>query len=175
MDKKQLIKRIEALEKWQKEKTGQQISFPLDNQSVQILNKYFLSKINNLYYEAGAGGKIFKEIFAQQDGRINAIATEYQLIKYTPNITTNVLTLGLDVVNLGQSTLQDNTTVIPASTFIENAAIGTPTFVPSGTGGIYYVVNSTSGGTQIQLSDTLGGAAVDITAIGTGDQYLIIL
>ena len=43
MDKQQLEARVRELEKWRQEKTAQQISFPLDNKSVIVLGKYFLS------------------------------------------------------------------------------------------------------------------------------------
>lgn len=175
MDNNDLKRRIEALEKWKAEKIAQQISYPLDNQSQIILNKYFLAKTNDLYYQGGAGGKIYKEIFAQQNGQINSLPAEYRLIKYVANTSADTLTLSQDVVNLEQGSLSDGNTVIPASTSIVNGVVGTPTFNPLGAGGVYYVVNATVGGTVIQLSDTMGGLPVDVQSTGTGDQYLIIV
>lgn len=161
----QIIKRIEALEKWKAERIGQQITFPLDFQSRTILNKYFLSKVANLTYEAGASGQTFKEILIQQDGKYDSLNAQIILIQYTADITTNILTLSQDLVNLRQGTLSEGTPVLVLTS-------GT---APSPLSGGYYVVNANPAETQIQLSQAPAGAPVDILTAGIGNQYLSIL
>ena len=162
---KNLENRIKALEKWQSERKTQQVTYPLDNQSIQILNKYFLSYVESVFYEGGVAGTLFKEILVRQNGRINVLGAETVLLQYTANTSTNYLTLSQDLVNLGQATLANNTNVLVVTSGVAPAPLS----------GTYFVVNAIAGDTQVQLSLTMGGVAVDITSTGTGNQYLIII
>jgi len=163
MDNSNLENRIKALEKWKEERTRQQIVFPVDNQSLQILNKYFLSQIGNLDFTSNSG-QLFRNILVKQDGKTNVIGVYTQLITFTVNTTSNVLTLGADLVTLSQGSFEDDNQV-----FVNSTDTLPDPLVDSFP---YYVVNATAGGTQIQLSDTLGGAAIDITTSGTGQQFI---
>jgi len=51
----QLENRIKELEKWKAEKEKQQISFPLDNQSIDILKKYFMRIVSSYIWYGGVG------------------------------------------------------------------------------------------------------------------------
>lgn len=165
MDTQELLNRIEALEKWKEERTRQQIFYPLDFQSQTILNKYFLSVIGTIT-NISVGGQEFNNLLIRQDNKINAISAFSVLITFTANSTTNILTLGANLITGTQGQLDDNSFVTVFS------PSGTPPD-PLESGFGYYVINST--GTTIQLSDTKGGSPIDLTTTGTGIQYLAII
>lgn len=160
-DNSDLQRRVEELEKWKEQITTQQITFPLDAQSQKILNTYFLSRVSNLDF-TNASGNVLPNLIIQQNGHQWVVAVQENLIIYTVNVGTNVLTLGHNITTGAQGTFANNDQVILNSTgdlpapLVDN--------VP------YYVVNST--GTTIKLSLTLGGSAIDITNAGTGTQYI---
>lgn len=161
MDTQNLENRIQRLEQWKSDRERQQIVYPLDVNSKIILNKYFLAQIGNLDFTSNSG-QLFRNILVQQDNKINVISVYTQLIRYTVNTTTDILTLGADVVTGTQGTFADNDQVFINSTDTPPSPLVDS--IP------YYVVNST--GTTIQLSLTLGGAVIDITTAGTGVQYI---
>lgn len=168
---KLLEQRIKALEDWKSARERQQVTYPLDIQSFQILNKYFLSQVNSLWYEGGASGVTFKDILVQQDGNINSLSAKTSLIRYSINTSDDTLLIGQDIVNKRQGQFEDDQRV---SLFA--AGLNAPGSVPGGLetepAGGFFVVNATNGGTNIQLSNTSGGAAINITSQGTGEQYI---
>ncbi len=158
-----LERRILELEKSEKQRKVQQITFPLDDKSREVLNKYFLSYIGNLDFTQSTGAE-FRQILVKQDGRVNLLSAYMSLSRYTVNTSSNVITIGPDVVNAGKMQFADDAQVVILST-------GGPP-APLTESGTYYVVNAASDGFSFQLSLTLGGAAINITTTGTGDQYL---
>lgn len=161
----QLMERISALEKWQKDRTAQQITFPLDIQSQTILNKYFLTLSGALLF-TNSSGLTFAELLLTQDGKTNAVSALASLVRFTVNTGTNVLNLGLDIVTNIQGSYSNGNQVILYSTGTLPA--------PLTSDSPYFVVNASGGGTVIQLSLTSGGAPIDITTVGTGNQYMFL-
>lgn len=161
MDNQELTRRIEALEKWKKDRERQQIVFPLDAQSVTILNNYFMSITGQIIY-TNASGIDFTNWIVKQGPTAGVVSIGLPLFRFTVNTTTNVLTIGLDIANNNQGSFNDDDQVFVTST--DTLPSPLVTAVP------YYVVNST--GTTIQLSTTSGGAAIDITTSGTGEQFI---
>jgi len=169
MDNNQLQRRIEALEKWQKEKQRQQISFPLDNQSIEILKKYFMHIVSVIKYPGGVGTNEFVTFLGQQgevkDSTIGQnILFEVSppsLVSYTVDISNDYLTTFQYSGNLK---FFDNQKVVLYSDGIA------PDPLIAGQGDIYYVINSD--GYVFQLSLTEGGVAIDITDTGSGRQFI---
>lgn len=160
MDNQQLQRRIEALEKWQKEKEKQQIAFPLDIQSIEILNKYFVHYISTIGYDAGVGSNHFIKYLAMQDNLLFELNPP-SLVSYTVNVTTNYLTTNQISGNIK---FFDNFEVVLYTD-------GTPPSPLTAQGlTTYYVINSD--GYTFQLSATLGGAAINITDTGYGRQFI---
>lgn len=158
----ELSRRIEVLEKWKTDRIAQQITFPLDEKSITILNKYFLSKIGNLDFINSSGG-IQRNILLKQDGKTDLVNGYTTLSRYRAN-TNDYLYIGQDVVNLKQGTFANGDQVWTLST-------GTPP-APITDAVPYFVVEATAGGTQIKLSLTSGGSAINITDTGEGEHFI---
>lgn len=162
-----LEKRIAALEKWKEDRMRQQIVYPLDYQSIMILNKHFLSQIGSLEFTSGGSGVTFNSILVQQDGRLNSVLTDSTLILYSVNTTSDVLSIGINLINGNQGSFSDGQQVQVRSAGVIPSPLDDAT--------IYYVVNASGDGTEIKLSLTLGGAAINITTAGTGQQFIFFL
>lgn len=158
-----LEQRLKVLEDWKEQRMRQQITYPLDNQSQIILNKYYLSVIANIF-NLSASGEEFRKIITQQDGKLYVISALTQFMTYTANAGSDVLTLGADL-STGQQGVLSNDQFVTIN-------VPTPGTAPGGleNGHGYFVVNTTS--TTVQLSGTKGGSAINITSSGTGTQYI---
>ncbi len=157
MDKNnlQLEQRVAALEKWQKERIANQITFPLDLKSIGILNQYFMRITGTIITTGGVGGNEFTTYIGNQAG-LNFELSKNQFVPYTVDVATNIFTVT-------SIYFQDDMQVYPSSSDT------VPSPLVSGTN--YFVINST--GLTFKLSLTQGGAAIDITDDGTGQQYLL--
>ena len=155
----QLENRIKELEKWKTEKTRQQITFPLDNQSIDILNKYFLSIYQVVEYYLGDavdGYELMTHYLTKQDNKYVDL-DKSKLIPYTIDLNTDYLTISSGV------NFTDNFVILFATTGTQSTSINTALS--------YYVVNPTSG-QRFQISETPGGSPVHFTDIGTGNQFI---
>ena len=153
-----LENQIKTLEQWKVEKEKQQIKFPLDAQSIEILNKDFMRIYGSLEYTAGAGGNSFVEYLGRQENTIFSV-TPPSLVTYSVNVSTNYITTNQTSGNLK---FFDNIEVVVYS----DDTVPSPLM----SGITYYVINSD--GYKFQLSTTLAGAAIDITNTGTGSQFI---
>jgi hypothetical protein len=165
MDNQDILSRLQVLENKLAEKERQQISYPLDKQSLEVLDKYYMHITQQLVTAAGAGRYAYEYIGRQGNGRLipgtfnqsnqlEFILNANLYNPYTVNVTTNYIT----------------TTGNYENTQIVNVSSTGSTPSPLINGVDYYVINST--GQTFQLSLTSGGAAIDITDAGTGSQYL---
>lgn len=162
---KQLEDKVRKLEEWKAQREGQQIVFPLDNQSQTILGKYFLQQIAVVKFEAGASGNPFRTILVQQaNGPISEITTSTTLIPFSVSTSADTVLLGNDLTNLKQGQFEDDTLVSVRSTGTLPSPLSSTTD--------YYVVNASSNDTVIQLSLTSMGAAINITDTGTGQHFI---
>lgn len=159
-----LKKRIEALERWKQQRDVQQITFPLDQRSIDVLNQYFVRVFDNFTYFGGASANPFTVYLASQGGQFFDMGASF--VRYTVNISTNVVTV---VDQLSVNRFYDDTQVL---LFTTDTAPGGLTAEGIQT---YYVVNADPDGYSFQLSLTQGGAAVDITSAGVGRQLIIRL
>lgn len=164
MDKiQQLENRIQTLEKWKADRERQQIFFPLDERSIDVLVKYFMRLNPNgaVEYDGGAGGNPLVYYTGRQgDLLFNVQKDTYT--QFTANATTDYIT----VINPKISFVNDT-----AIYFLEGS--GASDTLPAGLTAVittYYVINST--GNSFKVSLTVGGAAVDITSNGSGVNYI---
>lgn len=161
MDKyQQLENRIAELEKWKADRTAQQITFPLDNKSIDILRKHFIHYISTIGYDAGAGANHFEEYLAMQGGLLFGLLPP-SLVPYTANATSNYITTHQISGNLK---FFDG---FPVVLYSDGTA---PAGLTAGGLTTYYVRDSD--GYTFKLAATLGGAAIDITDIGSGRQFI---
>lgn len=150
----QLAKRVEELERWKEEKTRQQISYPLDSVSVEILNKDFLRIIGKYVQVGGVSGREFTNFFVKQAENTGSIP-ESNAVPFTANATSNVITV------TGHAFANDDRVYV----FTDDTLPA-----PLDTITTYYVVSSS--GMTFKLSLTSGGSAIDITDAGTGVHYI---
>ena len=155
MDNQNLLKRIEVLEKWKADRERQQIVYPLDFQSQEILAKYFMHITSTVLTVAGAGGNTFTTYIGNQ-GSLQFQVDKNTFIPYTVVPSTNIFTVT-------SGTYFDNDMQVYVST--EDTP---PAPLVAGTN--YFVINST--GQSFKLSATMGGVAIDITDVGVGRQYI---
>jgi len=155
MDIETLNKRIEALEKWKKERETQQFVYPLDFQSQSILGNYFMHITSIVKNFVGSSNNIFTSFIGSQGPNEFQVGSN-TFIPYTVNITSNVLTTA------GKIYFEDD----------QNVYVSTEDTPPSPltTTGNYFVINST--GQSFKLSLTQGGAEINITDVGVGKQYI---
>lgn len=145
---------IEVLSKWKAERERQQISYPLDSQSREILAKYFMN-ITDLYtYEIVGAAAHPYSIYIGRQGNSTFQVQQQRDFKYSVNVTNNTLTTTRYFVN--------DTAVLLATDDAYPAPFAVNT--------TYYVVNTA--GSTFQLSATVGGAVINITTLGTGSQYI---
>lgn len=152
-----LTKRVTALEQQLAALKKQQITFPLDDLSIKVLMKYFMRLTGTVVTAGGASGNASIEFIGSQDDK-DFIVSENPYTPYTVNVSTDVLTAQ-------GATFPNDTQVVVASddTAPAGLTIGTT----------YWVINST--GSTFKLSTSMGGSAVNITAAGTGRQYILFL
>jgi len=156
-----LLKRIEALEQWKEQKERQQVVYPLDDESLSTLNKYFLRIIDEYVYFAGVGDNAFLNYVAIQDGKMVDLAPLF--LRYRAEPSTDFITI---IDQISYNRFADDMTLV----------LYTSDTAPGGLSAqgltTYYVVNATDDGFHFQVSLTLGGSAVNITSTGTGKQIL---
>lgn len=154
MDNNDIQSQIDELRRRLDARDAQQITFPLDVQSINVLNRYFLRIVDSVVTTGGVSGQVFVQYVGNQNGT-KVVMAEDTYVPYTVDTTTNVFTV--------------NSAYFPNDTVVN---VYTSDTVPSplSTGTNYYVVNST--GLTFKLSTSLGGTAIDITTTGTGTQYV---
>lgn len=162
MSNEDLIKRIEALEKWKVQRERQQITFPLDSQSIKVLGENFVSIIDEFVYFGGASDNSFRVMVCAQNGKQFDVASTF--IRYTVEPSTNIVSI---VDKTPENRLFNDATFV----------IFTTDTVPGGLSGqgltTYYVINADAEGLSFQVSLTEGGSAVNITDRGAGKQFLV--
>lgn len=158
---KKLENQIQSLEKWKAEKEKQQIAFPLDSQSIEILNKYFMRIykdiiiINTDY----PGEKSYLTKYLGRQGNYIFDMNESKIYQYTVNISTNYLSV------IGKN-FTDGTRLYFMTT-------NTPPNPIDDTGATdYYVINSSGSNFQITTISGDAGSIVDITDTGVGSQFI---
>lgn len=145
--------RLQKIESWIKERETQQITFPLDQKSIEILQNYFMRILGNLS-SFGVGGDVETSYIGKQ-ANLEFIVGKNQFIPYSVDVANNL--------------------IIPAFAIgFEDGQrlyfLSEDTF-PGGIGGAdYFVINATAG--SFQIATAPAGVAVDITSIGVGRQWL---
>lgn len=161
----QLKRKVDELEKWKAEKEKQQIKYPLDQESLQVLNKHYVRLVESTFYYGGAAGLAFPLMITKQGNQLVG-----GFLKYTANPSNDTLTISSEeqMVIYGHdwTRFDDGTSVFLYTNDTE------PGGLTAGTGLPYYVVGSTNDGRSFKLSDSVGGDAIDITSAGVGQQFI---
>lgn len=156
-----LERRIVELEEKLAKREAQQITFPLDRESIEILNKYFVSIIDEYVYFGGVGDNSFPVYVGFQDGKRFDVAPSN--IRYSVDPSTDFVTI---VDRTPYTRFSDDAQVI---LFTTDTA---PTGLSAQGLTTYHVVSADATGYKFKLSATQGGSAINITAVGAGRQYL---
>lgn len=150
----QLEQQVRDLISWKNQKTKQQIMYPLDESSKEVLRQDFVSVYTTKHFVGGVSGKEFNAYLVKQ-GSFKGSIQEDTSVTFTVDTSTDILTTQV-------RSFSDGDTV----------SVTTSDTLPSPLDWIttYYVVSST--GKSFKLSLTFGGAAINITSSGTGVHYI---
>jgi hypothetical protein len=151
----ELKQQVTALVQWRDQRMKQQISFPLDTQSISVLGKYFLTIISNrILFFGGASGRPFNILQGQQDNTKVQLQVDTSQ-SYIVNPSTDIFTVNDHAYTNGDIVVVSTTDTQPS---------------PLTLGTSYYVVSAS--GLTFKLSTTLGGSAINITDSGAGTQFI---
>lgn len=157
----QLKQKVAELEAWKAQKEQRQVSFPLDTESLDTLNKYFVRVVDDYVYLGGASDNSFPTFVCVQDNF--RFDVHPGLVRYTADAASDFIT----IVDKTPYTKFGND---------ETLVLFTTDTAPGGLSGqgltTYYVVSAAANGYSFKLSATEGGAAINITNAGTGRQFL---
>lgn len=150
----QLEQRVKDLMAWKDQKTKQQLSYPLDEVSKEVLRKDFLYVYTTKHFIGGVSGKEFNSYLVKQ-GALKGSVQEDTSVTFTVDTSTDILTTQVRSFSDGDTVYVTTSDTLPS---------------PLDWITTYYVVSST--GTSFKLSLTFGGAAINITTAGTGVHYI---
>ena len=161
---RELEGKIKKLEDWKAQRERQQIVFPLDFQSQQVLGNYFMRILDVVrYVVVGAASEHTVTSFFGSQAQYNFEIPQSILYSYTVNTTTDVITAS----GGPNGRFEDDTAV-----YVYYAPDGVlPAPLASNTQ--YYVRDST--GLSFKLTDAPGNPAIDITTTGTGRQLMQVV
>lgn len=159
----QLENKVRELEIWKASRVRQRLTFPIDVNTRDIVNRKNIIATGNTYPRASLGisdllnvGLICKISGTNRVASSKVIVASSRLFRFDANPTTDVIDY-----------------LAGSFAVVNGDAIGlnTTSILPSGLsdGIIYYVINATANTFKVSL--TQGGVAVDITSVGTGDHY----
>lgn len=165
MNNEELLKRIGDLEEWKADRERQQITLPLDQQSINVLMNYFMRLTGGYSYDAGAGGHTFVNYFGQQNvvSGLTGEASSPALFEI-PRLSTyrySITDLVNNIATIVGTTIADGSRFSIVTTGTVPAPLDTLT--------TYFAIGVTP--TTFKFS-TDGVTPIDITTIGTGIQYL---
>jgi hypothetical protein len=164
-DIEQLKKRVQELEDWKTKKEGKQLSYPLDQDTVDTVNQYFPRIIDNVILTyTGASAHYVPVLLGKQGDQRFDLSNTY--VRYTADPSTNVITI-VDKTKTNQFA-DDQQVVFYVDLLTGDTAPGGIT----DSSVTYYVVSTASDGYSFKVSASSGGVAVDITSAGTGKQFI---
>lgn len=151
---KKLEEEVRELTLWKTDRQRQQLTYPLDVISKDVIANYFLKIENQINFIRTNGREVPLYIIGKANNILytfTANPTPYIFTAATSDVITS--SAGFDFEN--DMTLQVFTDqVLPAGLLSDT---------------LYYVINAS--GKTCKLSLTSGGAAIDITDTGTGNHY----
>lgn len=151
-----LKKDVANLKKFNEKLMRQQITYPLDSSSIEIIQKDFLQHDGDIKLIDQTTGTILNLLTIKINNRLYNLGVLRNLTLFIPNSSTDVMI----ATNHG---LTASDTVILTSTGTLPAPLNDTT--------LYYPVSVTTDTFKLSLS--LAGAAIDITTNGTGTQYVL--
>ena len=150
-----LQKDVADLKAWRAKKDLQQISYPLDAQSLNILSKYFF-RVTKKFFKQIVSVYLPYALLEQETSPVSSMVVRTSsIIQFSANPSTDVLT-GSDKVSNDDSLDFYTTGTLP--TPLEQYLT-------------LFVINAS--GKTFQVSTDIGGSALDITSSGNGTQFLL--
>lgn len=151
----QLERQVQELLDWKNQRMKQQLTFPLDKISTDIVQKDLLIPQKRIYYTR-PDGIIYPFVLpCKRNGSYEYLVIQPDLHVYTVDTTSNVFTS-------------------PNHGFVDDDQVAfiSSDFVPGGLlEGMNYFIESATTDT-FKVSATSGGSAIDITSTGGGVQYV---
>lgn len=159
-----LKRQVEELMKWKQERERQQITFPLDAQSIDVLQNYFMQVLGKGMFTRvnGTIGDTF--FYVRSKNKNDRVGSYGIMLPYTVNISTNVFTAQ------NHGFIDDIQVKVLSESQTEGVFTSPPSPLDDSTP--YYIINATTN--TFQLSLTLGGSAIDITNGGTGNNFITL-
>lgn len=154
---------VTALMEWKRARETQQLTFPLDEDSLNILKDTFLSRKASLLSFTSVSGLEFESLLVSQGRNTYLLSLGQPVYTLTVDTATDIFTIGQDIATGGQGFVSDG------QQWLILAASAAPT--PLSSGSSYYIVNSDAQGRTFQLSLTFAGAPINITAAGDGVYF----
>lgn len=153
----QLQAQVAELMAWKEERTRQQLKYPLDTATLNILKKYFLRTTGKVYRQLGSDIFVGYFTIQQDDSPVSlGLMSERNLIQFSVNISTDVVTFLSGIPHDGDAYTPYTSGILPDSLWDYDTL---------------FIINSS--GNTCKFSDTLGGSPLDITSLGVGSQYLL--
>ena len=154
----QLKNDVGELKRWKEQRIRQQITFPLDIDSINVINDHFMRISKSFTYDGGVGSNSF-QFYTGKQGLYVFEVSPPSLNQYTVNPSS-------DYCNITSGNLKffDGQTVV---LFSSDTA---PDPLTAGGLTTYYVRDSD--GVNFKLAATLGGTAINITDTGSGLQFI---
>lgn len=160
-DIKKLQARVDELEKYVADRKRQQIVYPIDKESLEVLSRYVMRITGSYVYEGGAAARPFLVYEGiQGSSRFEVGPASFEYVADPSSDTIRILHPATNNVFANDMTVSLLSTDTPPGGL---SALGLTT---------YYVVSAASNGYTFKLSATLGGAAIDITSAGNGRQFI---
>jgi len=155
---KQLERQVQELASWKNERQRQQLTYPLDSISKDVVNGDFLRVVNEINFVQPSGKEIPMYVVARANGKNYTLTANSENFTFTA-ATSDVITSSASFDFVNDMTIAVFTNqVLPAGLIADT---------------LYYVINAS--GKTCKLSLTSGGAAIDITSTGTGIQYFYFI
>lgn len=146
--------RIEELLKWKEDRINQQLTYPLDKISTEIIQKDVVVATGSVEIPPPISDFFAMGIGYRVNGVQRVLITSLIGIEFTSDFTTDTLTSANHGLSNGDALVLTSTGILPA---------GLDTIT------IYYVVSA--GSNTFKLSSTSGGSAVNLTDDGSGVHY----
>lgn len=151
----ELERQVAELMDWKRQREQQQLVFPLDQVSKEIIAGNFLTVVNEVNFVRSNGKEVPLYLIVQSNGKKYTLTANNALYTFTA-ATSDVITVS------SQFDLENDMQLVVFTEQVLPGGLDPDT--------IYYTINAS--GKTAKLSLSSGGSAVDITSTGTGLQYL---
>lgn len=161
-----LERQVNELVSWKNEKTRQQISFPIDIESIEVLNKYFLRTFIELTTKFGTTYNT--QYFSKQDNKyFISNYKAFDIAEFTVDVPNNKIIVSKMLFNNEALPVEESKVFLIETTDTAPSPLDLLT-TP------YYMVKNIVGN-KMQLADSSTGTIITLTDIGVGKHYLVYI